>query len=198
MPPSFAITFDYRCPFARIAHHHVVTALRDGAGWNVTFLPFSLGQAHVAEGEPPVWERPEIDSGLLALQAGIAVRDTQAAHFLDAHMAIFDHRHASGGELKSREALSPVLSGAGVDVDRLWAEVDSGRPLATIEKEHTTYVESHRVFGVPTFIVDGAAVFVRLMDLPTDADVARATIERLFDQIAWSTLNEFKHTSIPR
>ena len=103
------------------------------------------------------------------------------------------------GAIAQRGDLTPVLAAAGVDVDAVWAEVDSGRPLATIEKEHTGYVDSHTVWGVPTFIVDDAAVFVRLLDLPQgDADVAIPTIERVLDQVAWPTLNEFKHTSIPR
>src|SRR5690606_10069690 len=70
---SFAITWDYRCPFARNAHEHVITALRDGADWDVRFVPFSLAQVHVAEGEPDVWSRPESDTGLLALQVAVVV-----------------------------------------------------------------------------------------------------------------------------
>jgi hypothetical protein len=31
-----------------------------------------------------------------------------------------------------------------------------------------------------------------------DAAVARGTIERVVDTLAWVDLNEFKHTSIPR
>lgn len=199
MPRSFGLTYDYRCPYARIAHDHVVTALRAGADWDVTFVPFSLGQAHVEDGQPPVWEQPESDSGLLALQASIVVRDLQPERFLDVHVALFDHRHAAAGQLRTRDDLTPVLAAAGVDVEAIWAEVDSGRPLATVEKEHTAAVDAQQVWGVPTFLVDGAAVFVRLLDgAEGDAELATATVERVLDQAAWPVLNEFKHTSIPR
>ena len=67
-----------------------------------------------------------------------------------------------------------------------------------MEKEHTTYADSHTVWGVPTFIGGDRAVFVRLLELPTDPAAATGTIERLRDQIAWPLLNELKHTSIPR
>ena len=199
MPRSFGLTYDYRCPYARVAHDHVITALRGGADWDVTFVPFSLGQAHVEDGQPPVWERPEGDSGLLALQVSVVVRDQQQDRFLDVHHALFEHRHGAGGHLRSRDDLAPVLAAAGADVDAVWAEIDSGRPLATVEKEHTFAVESQHVWGVPTFLLDDAAVFVRLLERPDgDADLATATIERVLDQVGWPVLNEFKHTSIPR
>ena len=54
----FAVTWDYRCPFARNAHEHLIDALADGAGWDVTFLPFSLTQTHVPEGGVAVWDDP--------------------------------------------------------------------------------------------------------------------------------------------
>jgi 2-hydroxychromene-2-carboxylate isomerase len=199
MTRHFGLTYDYRCPYARIVHDHVVTGLRAGADWDVTFLPFSLGQAHVEEGQTPIWERPADDTGLLALQASIAVRDTQAQRFVDVHHALFEHRHGAAGQLNERDVLSTVLAAAGADVDAVWAEVDTGRPLATVEKEHTAYVESHDVWGVPTFIVDDAAVFVRLLELPGGSgELATTTVERLLDQVEWPILNEFKHTSIPR
>ena len=118
---SFALTFDYRCPYARIAHDHVVAGLRSGADWDVTFLPFSLAQSHVAEGEITVWERPEIDSGIVALQVAIAIRDTQPDRFLDVHFALFEHRHAAVGGTADARDLDPVLIDAGVDVDAAWA-----------------------------------------------------------------------------
>ena len=199
MALSFAITYDYRCPYARIASDHVVTGLRGGADWDVMFLPFSLSQNHVEEGAPSVWEQPDKDSGIVALQASIAIRDTQPERFLDAHHALFEHRHAAAGDLRDREVLNRVLTGVGVDSDAVWVEVDSGRPLATIEKEHTQFVESHEVWGVPTFIVGDRAVFVRLLEGPADDGVAATrTIERVLHMIDWPNLNEFKHTSIPR
>ena len=99
---SFALTFDYRCPFARLVHDHVVEGLRAGANWDVTFLPFCLGQAHVEEGQPDIWEIPQADSGLLALQLAISIRDNQPDAFLDFHQAMFNHRHNGGGSLKDR------------------------------------------------------------------------------------------------
>ena len=38
---SFAVSWDYRCPFARNAHEHLVDGLRGGANWDVTWVPFS-------------------------------------------------------------------------------------------------------------------------------------------------------------
>ena len=196
---TFSITFDYRCPYARIAHDHVVEGLRGGADWDVTFLPFSLGQSHVEPGQPSVWEQPEQDSGIVALQASIAVRDTQPDVFVEAHHALFEHRHSSAGSLRDREILTEVLEEVGVDGDAMWSEVDTGRPLATIEKEHTSYAQTHEVWGVPVFVMGDAAVFVRLLDPACgDRELATATVDRILDQIEWPILNEFKHTSVPR
>ena len=59
MALTFAITWDYRCPFARNLHDNVIAGLLDGADWDVTFVPFSLGQVHVGEGETDVWDEPD-------------------------------------------------------------------------------------------------------------------------------------------
>ncbi len=202
MTRSFGLTWDYRCPFARIVHDHVITGLQAGADWDVRFLPFSLGQSHVVDGESDVWDRPEdapnADTGLLAQQLAVAIRDTQPHVFLAAHHALFEHRHVSTGSLRDRDVLSKVVVDAGVDAEAAWAEVASGRPLTTVRAEHTAYVASHDVWGVPTFIVGDAAVFVRLMrGANGDSAFAIATIERVLDDIDWPILNELKHTSIP-
>lgn len=199
MARTFALTWDYRCPYGRIAHDHVVTGLRAGADWDVTFLPFCLGQSHVEAGMPDVWDAPETDSGILALQVAIAVRDQQPHAFVDLHHALYEFKHALGGNIRSRDELGNVLIGCGVEPAAVFAEVDSGRPLATIRDEHTRYATSHHVWGVPVFVVDDKAVFVRLLDRAEgDEALAIHTIERILDTIDWPILNEFKHTSVPR
>jgi hypothetical protein len=98
VPRSFAITFDYLCPFARNANEHVVAALEAGADWEVTFTPYSLAQGHVPEGEPDVWDRedPFAESGILALSLGLVVRDEHPERFPAVHRALFAARHDAG------------------------------------------------------------------------------------------------------
>jgi hypothetical protein len=192
---SFAVTFDYRCPFARNAHEAVVTGLRSGRDWDVRFVPFSLDQAHVGEGEPPVWERaPDAwGTGVLALLWGIAVRDTFSDSFFDWHIAAFAARHDDGQKIAHESVLRDVATTVGLDADAVAGEVASGRPLDVLAAEHSEAVKRWAVFGVPTFVVGDRAVFLRVMerDRPDDVD-------RTLDLLEWRELNEFKHTRIPR
>jgi len=176
-----------------------MTALDAGASWEVQFLPFSLAQAHVDEGKPDVWDVPDSDTGLLALRAGIVGRDRFPEQFHAAHRALFAQRHDHGGSLKDADALEKVLRDIGVDADAVFSEIHDGWPRATVKAEHTAWVSSHHVWGVPTFIVGDQAAFVRVMDRPgDDADLATRTIERILDLLDWPELNEFKHTAIPK
>lgn len=197
---SFAVTWDYRCPFARNVHEHLITGLRGGAAWDVRFVPFSLGQVHVLEGEPDIWGRWREDSGLLALQAGVVVRDKFPDRFLDVHEALFALRHDHGGHLRDVDAVREVLAEQDVDADVVLAEVHAEQAIETVQREHENAAREHRVWGVPTFIQGDQAAFVRLMDRP-GGDVERATrsIDGVLDLLSgWPDLNEFKHTSIPR
>ncbi len=199
-PRTFSVTWDYRCPFARNAHEHVIEGLRAGAPWDVTFVPFSLGQVHVAEGDPDMWGRWQDDSGLLALQAGTVVQDKFPDHFFEVHEALFALRHDHGLRLRDPAEVRRVLEEHGVDGDAVLAEIEGGGPIATVQGAHEAAAKEHQVWGVPTFIADGQAAFVRYMDRPQgDRERAVATVERTLDLLTgWTDLNEFKHTSIPR
>lgn len=198
--PSFAVTYDYRCPFARNIHEHLVTALQGGADWDVEFLPFSLSQVHVEEGGVPVWDDPSKASGLLATEVGIVVRDNFPERFFDVHVALFAARHDDGRDLREEAVLRDVLRSSGVDDDEVLAAVAEGGPRETFRKAHEAAVAEHQVFGVPTFVLDDNAVFVRVMTRPAgDVALATSTIDYILKLLAdHPDLNEFKHTTISR
>lgn len=198
--PAFTLNYDYRCPFARILHEHLVVALRAGADFDVTFEPFTLTQGHVPEGQPAVWDDPDRVADLLALETSVAVRDHFPEHFVDLHHAFFTARHEEGNALRTRAAIDPILVGLGLDPEAVAAEVATGAARAEIAERWTTRTSVDQVFGVPTFFVDGQAVFVRYMERPTDdAAASVALIARLVDLVAnQPAINEFKHTTLPR
>jgi hypothetical protein len=201
MSLSFAVTWDYRCPFARNAHEHLLVGLASGAEWDVTFLPFSLGQVHVEEGQPSVWDKPEQDGGIVALQAGVVVRDEYPEQFAAVHRALFAARHDDGRKIDDPDVVRDVLLANGVDDQAVFERIDSGAALSTVRAQHERYAESHQVWGVPTFIKNDQAVFVRLMNRPDNAAPEQSirAVERVVDLVSgWADLNEFKHTSIPR
>jgi protein-disulfide isomerase len=197
---SFSVTWDYRCPFARNAHEHLVTGLADGADWDVTFLPYSLSQGHVPEGGTPVWDDPDKLKELIALAAGVVARDQYPEQFWAVHNALFAARHEEGLDLRRAEVVVGALDAAGVPGEKVMAEVHAGGPIDQIRRAHLQAVNEWSVFGVPTFVVDGRAVFVRLMSRPQgDAALARRTIEgivRLMEE--QPDLNEFKYTTLSR
>lgn len=196
MSLNFGLTFDYLCPFARNVNESVVEGLADGAPWDIRFRPFSLAQTKVEDNQVDVWDRPqgaEGTWGVLALQWGLAVRDRWPEQFPDFHLALFSARHERGADIGDPAVLSDVAAGVGLVATEISAEVESGRPLDTLEREHQELASQWEVFGVPTLIVGEEAVFVRSMERHRPDEV-----ERLIDLVAWTNLNEFKRTRIPR
>jgi predicted DsbA family dithiol-disulfide isomerase len=195
---TFSVNWDYRCPFARNAHEHLLAGLQAGAEWDVRFVVFSLEQSHVEEGGVPVWDEPDRHPGLAANLAGVVVREKQPEDFLAVHGALFWARHDQALDLRDRQVLSRVLHEAGVDGDAILSEVEAGWPLEILKTEHSDTVERLQAFGVPTFVSGDSAVFVRLMSRPMgNGELAISTIERVLDLIGdWPDLNEFKHTTV--
>ncbi len=188
----FDITFDYLCPFARNANEAVVEGLQRGRDWEVAFRPFSLAQVHVEEGESSVFD-DTTSSGILALQWGVAIRDNDPENFPAAHVALFAARHDDGLDISDESVIRSALTGTSVDVVAMAEIVASGVPAKTLASEHTEAVERWQVFGVPTFIQDGVATFMRFMSRG-DAD----DLDRALTMLDWQDLNEFKRTVAPR
>jgi protein-disulfide isomerase-like protein with CxxC motif len=195
---SFAVTYDYRCPWARNMHEHIVTGLRGGAEWDVTFLPFSLNQAHVEEGGTPVWDNPEAGPALLAGLASLVIRDEYPDKFLDAHHALFAARHDKQLDTRDPAVIADVLLSVGLDDTKVLAAAPERNEQ--FRQIHMDSVRDHKVFGVPTFIVGEAATFIRMRSRP-QGDVAGAikTVEGVVGLMTeWPELNEFKWTYVQR
>ncbi len=198
-PQTFAVTWDYRCPFARNGHEHLLDGLESGAEWDVTFVPYFLNQGMGTEGQN-AWDDPAHRADLLALAAGVVVRDRFPEHFLAVHRSLFTARHDEAADLRARDAVHAAVARAGADADAVLGEVDAGWPAKVIRQEHERCVEEFDVFGVPTFMVGDDAVFARLMHRPEgDGALARDTIDRVLALIdEHPELNEFKHTRLAR
>ena len=196
MSRTIAVTFDYRCPFAYNGNAAVVRAIQEGALADVDFrfVPFSLDQVHVEEGETPVWERDpdQRGSGVRALLYGIALRDRHPEEFLAGHLALFAQRHDHGKRFEE-QVLRDAVASVGLDPDVVAEEASSSEALEILANEHTEAVTRWEVFGVPTYIEDDEAVFVRFMERGRVDD-----LEQVLSMLQWSRLNEFKRTRIPR
>jgi 2-hydroxychromene-2-carboxylate isomerase len=118
---------------------------------------------------------------------------------LDVHEALFAARHDHARDLRDREVVIDVLNSSGVDGAAVMEKLADGSIRSEVRKRHESAVNEYQVFGVPTFITQEKAAFVRLMDRPNgDADLARRTIDRLLDLIGGHPqINEVKHTTVP-
>ena len=170
-----------------------------GDEWSVRWLAFSLNQTRVTDGETDVWDDPEMAGARMAVEVGIAVRDGWPEVFPAVHRDLFAARHDRGLDIRDHDVVARVLTAHGLDADQVFNEVLGCAPRDVFRIEHTTAVDRHKVFGVPTVIAGEQAVFIRLVNRPgADAVKARETVDRCVDLVTgWPALNEFKHTSIP-
>lgn len=195
---AFQLSYDYRCPFAKNLHLHVLAALHAGANFDVTFVPWTMSQGFKADGAPDVWDDPDRDEDLIALAASTSVRDLQPQYFLNVHEALFRARHERAIRLVTMDEIDEVVAPIGVDLEHVHADVASRRPHKVIGESYREF-DRYEAFGVPTFVVGNDATFVRYMTTPNDEPgESVALIESLINLIAnQSALNEFKHTRVP-
>ena len=197
-PLSFGITYDYLCPFARNANEHVAAALRDGAPWDVSFVPFSLSQAKAAESGEVRWDTQAAlrRSGVLALATAELVRVEHPERFLDVHLELFALRHDLAGDLRDPGDIAAALGRAGVP-GSLVDGAEGG--IAALRTSHERMVE-REVWGVPTLLGSHRAVFVRLLDRASeDRGSSTGRVERLVRLLEDEPmLHEFKQVDLPR
>lgn len=202
MTHTFSLTFDYLCPFARNANEFVLAALGAGAAFDVTFTPFSLSAGHHPDGSEMFFASKKHDqaSGVLALLAGLTVRDHYPQQFPQVHKALFAARHDAGQDIKDPAVITRVLADCAVDVDAVLAHIATGTPKKVLAEEHHLNQYTRQVWGVPTFITDKRAVFVRLMDRPTTDDAAAIARIKLIVELVDNpiAMHEFKQVDLPQ
>ena len=195
---SFQLSYDYRCPFAKNLHLHVLAALRAGADLDVTFVPWTMSQGYVSPGSPDVWDDPAYDADLLSLAVSVSVRDQQPELFGAAHEALFRARHEQAIRLVTFEEIEGVLAPLGVDMEKVRVDVASRRPHEVIAQSFAQF-DKYEAFGVPTLVMNGDAIFIRYMTAPgNDLQASVKVVESLLALVELEPeLNEFKHTRLP-
>ena len=165
-------------------------------------MPFSLSQAHVEDGgDPGVGRRRSGSADLIAIEAGLVVRDRFPDRFFDVHLGLFAARHDEGLDLRDEASSATCSTGTASTPTRCFAAIGEGWPRQeSSARSHEAAVADHQVFGVPTFISGEASAFVRIMTRPEgDGKLAVSTIEGVLELLdGHPELNEFKHTSISR
>ena len=103
-------------------------------------------------------------------------------------------------DLRDPQVVTSALDGAGLDGAKIVAEATAAWVVEKAQAQHDEAVTRWDVFGVPTFIIDERAVFVRLMNRPHgEVKVAEPTIGRVLELLeGFGDLNEYKFTKIPR
>jgi DSBA-like thioredoxin domain-containing protein len=148
---------------------------------------FSLSQVNNHEQGWTIWGAVAGDPaarGRLAFQAAEAAR--RQDRFAAFHVLMLEARHEHRRDLEDPAVVESVAGAAGLDLERLRADLADPAILDELARDHREAVSDLGVFGTPTFHFPGrGAAYVRVRPAPG----GRAAIE-LLDQIASITAEE--------
>ncbi len=123
------------------------------------------------------WEEPVTDlpSGLWGLRSGVAA-GRQGVDKLGTFLPLLlKARHVDRKDLGDKDLLRSVAQEAGLDVERFMGDLEDPSTLEEVAASHTEAVETHGVFGTPTFVFEGgASAFLKLVRPSDPEDAARA------------------------
>lgn len=179
MRNALAVYFDYTCRYSYRALHWL-DLLPD---LTVEWRTFSLKEVNKEEDEPS-WLEAESTASLSVLAQALA-HAARAVDFDRYHHAVFEAMHGEERRLGEDDFLA-LAAEAGVDVEAFKA--DRGQWVARVGGEHYDAVERLGVYGTPTVVLDGAAAYLRLAEVPRSEKEAMAVVDGL-DVIASSPAN---------
>jgi predicted DsbA family dithiol-disulfide isomerase len=184
-PIKFDVFFDYLCPFVyRVASMLEVVRGSAARPIEVRWRYFSLTQVNSKDDGWTVWNAPAavIVRGRLAFAAAEAAR--RQGRFDDLHMPLLDARHRDRLDLDDATVVERVAQDSGLDLERFRADLHDAHILDALARDHIDAVQTHGVFGTPTFLFeDGASAYVRLAE-PLQGEAAVEVFERLISVAA--------------
>ena len=134
---------------------------------------FSLEQANSSRGQDfKLWEHPETHSrSLLALQAAKCAQLQGDDRFNPFHLLLFEALHLERKDITSEEVLKEIAGKAHLDIPKFMEDLRSDASRQQVGQDHMEAVESYRVFGVPTLVINQKwPFFVKLGSLPDSAE----------------------------
>jgi len=176
---TLTVYFDYTCRYSYRALHWLDLVPEVSVEWRT----FSLKEVNKEDDEPSWLEAESTPSlSVLAQALAHAARDADLGRY---HRAVFEAMHGEERRL-SEDDFYALAAEAGVDVDAFRS--DGGAWVASVGAEHHDAVERLGVYGTPTVVLDGAAAYLRLAEVPGSKEEAMAVVNAL-DGIASSPAN---------
>lgn len=190
--------YDYKCPFAWRLHRALVDATRHSSSFSIDYRPFALRQILADRRGTNVWSDRAERALITGQLASVVVRDSWPDAFPAFHLAAFHAVHRDNLTIDAPDNLARILEGIGLPSRKILEEAAA---LPTVERHralHTGLAGEWRVFGVPTLVFDGRAVFLRLAADPPHGGGSARWLERLLSLMTeWQNVHEFKSTSDP-
>jgi predicted DsbA family dithiol-disulfide isomerase len=91
--------------------------------------------------------------------------------FTTFHLLLFEALHLERKDIASEEVLKEIAGKAHLDIPKFMDDLRSDASRQQVGQDHMEAVESYRVFGVPTLVINQKwPFFVKLGSLPDSAE----------------------------
>jgi hypothetical protein len=163
-----------------------------GTKVEVDWQPFALAQINSdKDAELKTWEQPGVldgtDKTFLAHMSGLAAKRQGKEAFESFFITLLKARHEGKKDLTDPEVMREAAVAAGLDVARFLEDQADPDLLREIGESHTTAVEEHGVFGVPTYVFPGGNAAFLKMFIPSEEQSAE-----IFDSMS-KVIGQFEH-----
>jgi hypothetical protein len=163
-----------------------------GTKVEVDWQPFALAQINSdKDAELKTWEQPGVldgtDKTFLAHMSGLAAKRQGKEAFESFFITLLKARHEGKKDLTDPEVMREAAVAAGLDVARFLEDQADPDLLRELGESHTTAVEEHGVFGVPTYVFPGGNAAFLKMFIPSEEQSAE-----IFDSMS-KVIGQFEH-----